>query len=112
MLQSFSKFPLRLSCKHVATSPLTPFSSITNASPIVRTAIDLIKYLTNYPLNAKEGREHRTPAPPEPPQRFAPKTLPTTHDSLPTFLVLCFRTLTNRFSRKSLVFTSIHDPMV
>src|SRR5712664_627621 len=55
-------FRSSLSCKRVATSPLTPFSSITNAAPSVRTAIDLIKYLTNYPFRAIEGREHRIPA--------------------------------------------------
>src|SRR5258708_4887484 len=99
-----------LSCKRVATPPLNPSFSSTNADASVRTDIDLIKYLTNYSLPAIERREHRTPALLDPSQRFTPKTLRTTHDSRPTFFVLCFHTLTNRFSRNSLVFTSIQNP--
>src|SRR5216683_3105269 len=51
-----------LSCKRVASSPLNPFSSSTNAAPSVRTDSDLIKYLTNYPFGAIERHEIRPPA--------------------------------------------------
>src|SRR5258707_2355468 len=58
VLCSYSDF----SCKRVASSPLNPFSSSTNAAPSVRTDSDLIKYLTNDPFGAIERHEIRPPA--------------------------------------------------
>src|SRR5216684_1962696 len=74
------------SCKRVASPPLNPSPSTINAAPSVRTDIDLIKYLTNYPFPAIERREHRTPALLDPSQRFTPKTLRTTQRFTTYFL--------------------------
>src|SRR5258707_14946226 len=51
-----------LTCKRVATAPLSPSPSRTNAASIVRTDTQMVKYLTRYYFRATLSREISPPA--------------------------------------------------
>src|SRR5260221_8763084 len=51
-----------LTCKRVATAPLSPSPSSTNAASIVRTDTQMVTYLTRYSFRATLSREISPPA--------------------------------------------------
>src|SRR5260221_11296247 len=66
-----------LTCKRVATAPLSPSPSSTNAASIVRTDTQMVKYLTRYYFRATLSREI------SPPTRRCPALKPFLRPPLP-----------------------------